>query len=111
MTDTLYLSAQRFFALAGLGTDQVLQVSSVGTLDLTTMTGTWAGLKVVGSYGFGTGSNTAVVGDSSALLVAETPGAPVEMRAVEPAIGGMEVGVIGAFQAKVFDPARFMHLS
>jgi hypothetical protein len=33
------------------------------------------------------------------------------MRAVEPAIGGMEVGVIGAFKSKVFDTARFTHLS
>jgi hypothetical protein len=45
------------------------------------------------------------------LLVGETPNAPVEMRAVEPAIGGMEVGVIGAFKAKVFDSQRFVHLS
>src|SRR5262249_12991744 len=109
-TNTIWLSAQRFFQLAGLGTDQVLQVSSVGSLDIGSMTGTWAGLRVVGSYGF-SNANTAVVGDSSALLVGETSGAPVEMRAVEPAIGGMEVGVIGAFKAKVFDSTRFMHLS
>jgi hypothetical protein len=49
-TNALFLSAQRFFQLAGLGTDQVLQVSGVGSLDIGTMTGTWAGL-VVGSYG------------------------------------------------------------
>jgi len=110
-TNTLYLSATRFFQLAGLGTDQVLQVSSVGSLDITTMTGTWSGLRVVGSYGFGTASNAAIIGDSSTLLVGETPGAPIEMRAVEPSIGGMEVGVIGAFQSKVFDPARFIKLS
>jgi hypothetical protein len=67
-------------------------------------------LRVVGSYGF-TNANTAIVGDSSAFLVGETAGAPIEMRAVEPAIGGMEVGVIGAFKAKVFDPNRFIHLS
>jgi HK97 family phage major capsid protein len=109
-TDTLYLSAQRFFQLAGLGTDQVLQVSAVGSLDIGTMTGTYAGLRVVGSYGF-SNANTAIVGDASAFLSAETPGAPVEMRAVEPAIGGMEVGVIGAYKAKVFDPNRFIHLS
>jgi HK97 family phage major capsid protein len=109
-TDTLYLAAQRFFQLAGLGTDQVMQLSAVGNLDIGTMTGTYAGLRVVGSYGF-TNANTAIVGDGSALLAAETPGAPVEMRAVEPAIGGMEVGVIGAFKAKVFDPNRFIHLS
>jgi hypothetical protein len=109
-TDTLYVSATRFFQLAGLGTDQVLQVSPVGNLDIGSMTGTYAGLKVVGSYGFTT-PNSAVIGDRSAFLVAENPGAPVELRAVEPAIGGMEVGVIGGFKAKVFDPNRFIHLS
>ena len=107
-TDTLYLSANRFFQLAGLGTDQTLQVSSVGNLDIGSMTGTWAGLRVVGSYGFD--QDTAIVGDSSAFLVGETPGAPVEMRAVEPSIGGMEVGVIGAFKAAIFDANRFAHL-
>jgi HK97 family phage major capsid protein len=108
-TNTLYLSADRFFALAGIATDQVLNLSAVGNLDIASMTGTFRGLRVVGSYGFS--SHTAIVGDSSAFLVAETPGAPVEMRAVEPAIGGMEVGVIGAFQSKVFDPQRFTKLS
>jgi HK97 family phage major capsid protein len=107
-TDTLFLSANRFFQLAGLGTDQVLQVSSVGQLDIGSMTGTWAGLRVVGSYGFD--QDTAIVGDSSALLVAETPGAPVQLRVVEPSIGGMEVGIIGAFKAQVFDVNRFYHL-
>ncbi len=107
-TDTLYLSAGRFFQLAGLGSDQVLQVSSVGNLDIGSMTGTWAGLRVVGSYGFD--QDTAIVGDSSALLVAETPGAPVQLRVVEPSIAGMEVGVVGAFKAQVFDINRFYHL-
>src|SRR4029077_4147607 len=66
-TDTLYLAAQRFFQLAGLGTDQVMQMSAVGNLDIGTMTGTYAGLRVVGSYGF-SNANTAIVGDGSALL-------------------------------------------
>jgi HK97 family phage major capsid protein len=109
MTDTLYLAANRFFALAGVGSANVLQVSAVGALDVGSMTGTYAGLRVVGSYGFP--QNAAIVGDASALISAETPGAPVEMRAVEPAIGGLEVGVIGAYKAKVFDPQRFIHLS
>jgi len=107
-TDTLYLSAGRFFQLAGLGTDQTLQVSSVGSLDIVSMTGTWAGLRVVGSYGFD--QDTAIVGDASALIVAETPGAPVQLRVVEPSIAGMEVGVVGAFKAVVFDALRFQHL-
>lgn len=109
-TNTLYLSAGRFFALAGLGSDQTLQISPVGNLNIESMTGTYAGLRVVGSYGFAN-AMAAIVGDSQALLVGETPNAPVEMRAVEPAIGGMEVGVIGAFKAKVFDAQRFVHLS
>ncbi len=109
MTDTLYLSANKFFQLAGVGTSAVLQVSSVGQLDIGSMTGTYAGLRVVGSYGFAT--NTAVIGDASAFLVAETPGAPVEMRVVEPSIGGMQLGVIGAFKAKVFDSNRFVHIA
>jgi HK97 family phage major capsid protein len=109
MTDTLYLSANKFFQLAGVGTSATLQVSTVGSLDVGSMTGTYAGLRVIGSYGFAT--NTAIIGDSSALLIGETPGAPVEMRAVEPSIGGMEVGVIGAFKAKVYDANRFVHIA
>lgn len=108
-TNTLYLSADRFFQLAGLGTDQTLQVSAVGGLDIGNMTGTWSGLRVVGSYAFD--QYTAIVGDSSAFLVGETAGAPVQMRAVEPSIGGMEVGVIGAFAAAVVDADRFIHIS
>ncbi len=111
LSDTLWVSADRFFQLAGLGTDQVLQVSSVGNMDVGAMTGTWSGLRVVGTYGFGSGSSKAIIGDASAFLVAESPNAPIEMRAVEPAIGGMEVGVIGGFKSKVFDPTRFINLS
>ncbi len=108
-TDTLYLSASMFFNLAAIATDQVLNISAVGQLDIKTMTGTFAGFRVVGSYGFDAG--VAILGDSNAFLVGETPGAPIELRAVEPAIGGMEVGVIGAFSAKVFDTERFLHLT
>ena len=71
-TNTLYLSADRFFALATLGTDQVTQISPVGSLDIGSMTGNFFGLRVVGSYGFD--QNTAIVGDRSALLIGENPG-------------------------------------
>jgi hypothetical protein len=108
-TDTMYLSADKFFQLAGLGSAAVLQISSVGSLDISTMTGNYSGLRVVGSYGFP--NNTAVLGDGSAFLVGENQGAPVEMRVAEPTIGGMQVGVIGAFKAKVFDPNRFIHIA
>ncbi len=55
----------------------------------------------------GLDSYTAFVGDMEGLLVAETPGAPVELRVVEPAIGGLEVGLIGAFKPVVVDPGAF----
>jgi HK97 family phage major capsid protein len=108
-TNTLYLSAARFFQLAALGSDEVVQMSAVGNLNVGSMTGTFSGLQVVGSYAFD--QDVAIIGDSGALLVGETAGAPVQLRAVEPSIGGMEVGVIGAFAAAVFDVDRFLHLS
>ena len=107
-TNTLYLSANRFFQLAALGSDQVLQISPVGSLDVGSMSGSFFGLNVVGSYGFD--QDTAIIGDSGALLIGENPGSPVEMRVIEPAIGGWEVGLIGAFNAAVFDVNRFFHL-
>ena len=55
----------------------------------------------------GLASGEIIVGDMAGLLVAETPGAPVELRVVEPAIGGLEVGLIGAFKPVVVDPGAF----
>ena len=107
-TNTLYLSANRFFQLAALGTDQTLQVSPVGALDVGSMTGNFFGLRVIGSYGFDT--DVAIVGDASALLIGENPGSPVDLRVVEPDIAGMQVGLIGAFAAKCFDVNRFFRL-
>ena len=107
-TNTLYLSANRFFQLATLGTDQVAQMSPIGNLDIGTMTGNFFGLQVVGSYGFD--QDTAVVGDSQALLIGENPNNPVEMRVIEPNIAGYLVGLVGAFNAVVFDVNRFYHL-
>jgi hypothetical protein len=52
-----------------------------------------------------------VVGDSAGLLVAETDSAPVELRVVEPAIGGVEVGLIGAFKSVVVDPGSFAQIT
>lgn len=108
-TNTLYLSADQFFTLAALSTSAVVQMSAVGGLDISSMTGSAFGLRVVGSYGFP--ARTRIVGDSSAFLVGEAPGNPVELRAVEPSIGGLEVGLIGAFQAKIFDATRFLKLN
>ena len=106
--DTLYVSYGRFVQLATLGTDQVLQMSPVGSADFSSLSGTFMGLKVVGSYGFD--QDVAIVGLSRHLFVGENPGSPVEMRVIEPRIGGYEIGVIGAFNAAVFDVNSFAHL-
>jgi len=68
-----------------------------------------AGLRFVASSGIPAG--TVIVGDFSALLCAETPGSPVELRAVEPSIGGVEVGIIGAFACAVTDPGAFAEIT
>lgn len=107
--DTLYVSPTRFFQLAGLSTSNDVQLSVVGNVDVGSLTGNFVGLQVIGSYGF-TG-NTTILGERNTLIVGETAGAPVELRAVEPSIGGMEVGVIGAFKAKVYDATRFIKLN
>lgn len=68
-----------------------------------------AGLRFIASSGIP--AKTVIVGDFSALLCAETAGSPVELRAVEPSIGGIEVGIIGAFTAAVTDPGAFAELT
>jgi HK97 family phage major capsid protein len=109
--NTVWAGPDRFFELLALmapqGTSPVF--TGAGTINLTTMSGTVAGFRLIGSYGLAAG--TVIVGDSRAFLKGETPGAPVELRAVEPSIAGMEVGVVGAFAAKVFDEDRFVSLS
>ncbi len=107
--DTLYLGYDRFVELATLGTDQVSQMSPVGSVDFSTLGGSFFGLRVIGSYGFD--QDVAIVGRRDHLFVGENPGSPVEMRVVEPRIGGYEIGVIGAFNAAVFDVNSFQHLS
>ena len=96
--DTLYVAEDRFWYIFGLSSDQFAQFATVGQ-------GGIGPLKIVRTRGFASGEM--VVGDSQGLLVAETGGAPVELRAVEPAIGGLEVGIIGAFEAVVVDDGAF----
>jgi HK97 family phage major capsid protein len=83
---------------------------TTGTADLSN--GTWppiAGLRMVVSSAIP--AKTVIVGDFSALLCAETPGSPVEARVVEPSIGGLEVGIIGAFAAAITDPGAFAEIT
>jgi len=107
--DTLYLGYDRFVELATLGTDQLSQMSPVGAVDFSTLGGSFFGLMVIGSYGFD--QDVAIVGRRDHLFFGENPGSPVEMRVIEPRIGGYEIGVIGAANAAVFDVNSFQHLS
>ncbi len=98
LADTLYLAPDRFGYLLGLTSDAFSQFVTVAQ-------STIGPLSIVISRGMDSG--VAVVGDAQGLLVAETPGAPVELNVVEPAIGGVEVGIIGAFEAVVVDDGAF----
>jgi hypothetical protein len=98
MANTVYMAPDVWWYLFGLtSSDQsmftTVNVSGVGPLNF------------VASRGLGAG--VAIVGDSNGLLVAENAGAPVELRVTEPAIGGFEVGLIGAFVGVVVDPGSF----
>lgn len=96
--NTVYMSVDRWWYLFGLTSTAVAAFTTVGGNDVGPLT-------FVKSRGLDAG--VIVVGDNAGVLVAETPGAPVELRVVEPAIGGVEVGIIGAFEAVVTDPGAF----
>lgn len=102
MADTVYMAPDRYWYALGLTSDSSLSFGQTGALNVN---GESRNLNVVVSRGLNAGE--IIVGDSEGLLVAETPGAPVELRVTEPAIGGYEVGIIGAFEAVVVDPGAF----
>lgn len=62
-------------------------------------------LRVIVSRGLNAGE--IIVGDMDGLLVAENAGAPVRLMVSEPAIAGVEVGLVGAFEAAVVDDGAF----
>ncbi len=98
MANAVYLAPDRYWYLFGL--------TSTPTAIFTTVSGNQVGpLTFIPSRGLDSG--TIIVGDRAGLLVAETDGAPVELNVVEPAIGGVEVGIIGAFEAVVVDEGAF----
>lgn len=98
IANTLYMAPDRFGYILGLTSDQFSQFVNVASSEV-------GPLNIVVTRGMDAGVMT--IGDSAGLLVAETAGAPVELRVVEPAIGGVEVGIIGAFEAVVVDPGAF----
>ncbi len=94
-----------FYEIAPMASNVRTVLISEGAVNLSTQSGTLAGLQLFATPGLP--ADTVVVGDFSALITAETAGAPVELRAVEPSIGGMEVGVIGAFFSALVEPTAF----
>jgi hypothetical protein len=98
LANTVYLAPDRFGYMLGLTSDAFTQFMNVNQEGI-------GPLRVVVSRGMDAG--VIAIGDREALLAAETPGAPVELRVVEPAIGGVEVGIIGAFEAVVVDDGSF----
>jgi HK97 family phage major capsid protein len=107
--DVVYADITTGYAIMGLVANVAPVFFPAGDFSLRTGQGNIAGLRLVISGGLPT--KTVVVGNSQALLVAETAGSPVELRAVEPSIGGMEVGVIGAFVSKITDGGGFRKLT
>jgi hypothetical protein len=102
MANAVIMSPDRYWYALGLTDDVNLVFGQSGSLNVNSEE---RNLRVIVSRGLNSGE--IIVGDMDALLVAETPGAPVEMQVVEPAIGGVEVGIIGAFEAAVTDAGAF----
>jgi hypothetical protein len=108
IADTLYLAPDRAFYLFGL-TSSTPAMFANGSLNASNGSGNIGSLNVVVSRGLDSG--VIAVGVANKLIVAETAGAPVELRVVEPAIGGVEVGLIGAFEAVVAEDEAFALLT
>ncbi len=103
LANTVYMAPDRYWYIFGTTSSAFAQFTTVSA------TGVGPALNFVQSRGLNAGE--IIVGDSKGLLVAETPGAPVELRVVEPSIGGYEVGLIGAFEAVVVDDGAFAHVT
>jgi hypothetical protein len=99
LADTIYCDPTSAATLAGLAYAQAPGATTV------------AGMRLISSNGLTASAPITIVGYSQALLTGEMPGAPIDLRAVEPAIGGMEIGVIGSFAVAVADPAGFVKLT
>jgi HK97 family phage major capsid protein len=107
--DTVYADVTTGYSIMGLVSNVAPVFITTGNFSIASGQGSIAGLRLVISAGLP--AKTVVVGDSQSLLAAETAGSPVELRAVEPALGGMEVGVIGAYVAKITDAGAFRKLT
>lgn len=107
--DTIFAGITEGYRLIGLASSASPVFVAGGQFSLATGTGGIAGLRLVISPGLP--ATSVIVANAGSLLAAETAGAPVELRAVEPALGGMEVGIIGAFVAKATEAGAFVPLT
>jgi HK97 family phage major capsid protein len=107
--DTVYSDPATGYGIIGLvsASQPVFLPTGGGNLAAGTYP-TIGGLRLVISKGLP--ADVTVVGDSQAILTAENAGAPVDLRMVEPSIGGMEIGIIGAFAAELVEVAAFEEL-
>lgn len=102
MANAVIMAPDRYWYMLGLTTTAPLAFSGGGALSVNP---DGRALRVIASRGLNAGE--IIVGDLDGLLVAENAGAPVRMFVSEPAIAGVEVGLVGAFEAAVVDDGAF----
>ena len=100
--NAVIMAPDRFGYFLGLTSDAFTQFINVDQAGI-------GPLRVIVSRGLNAGE--IIVGDMDGLLVAENPGAPVRLFVSEPAIAGVEVGLVGAFEAAVVDDGAFALIS
>ena len=95
------------FYMLGMVSPNAPKFGAAGTINLQG-SGTVNGLQIIASRAVPAGALW--VADMGALLTAEESGAPVQLRAVEPSLAGMEVGVVGGFVAERTAATAFVKL-
>ena len=100
--NAVIMAPDRYWYALGLTSDASLVFGNSGSLAVDPE---GRQLRVIVSRGLNSGE--IIVGDMDGLLVAENAGAPVRMFVSEPAIAGVEVGLVGAFEAAVVDDGAF----
>lgn len=103
MANAVIMAPDRYWYTVGLATDSPFGLG--GGSGGIRLASDRPALRVIASRGLNAGE--IIVGDLDGLLVAETAGAPVRMFVSEPAIAGVEVGIVGAFEAAVVDDGAF----
>jgi hypothetical protein len=103
MANAVIMAPDRYWFTVGLATDSPFGLG--GGSGGISVSSDRPALRLIASRGLNAGE--IIVGDLDGLLVAETAGAPVRMFVSEPAIAGVEVGIVGAFEAAVVDAGAF----